>query len=204
MKRTLVIVDPQIDFMPGGALEVHEGDQIVPVINRIQELFDLVIATQDWHPQDHISFASNHPGKKEFDQIDLHGIRQTLWPDHCVQGKPGADFHPELDTTRISTIFRKGTDKSVDSYSGFYDNDHKSATGMAGYLREKGADELWFCGLAADICVYYSIHDALKEGFRASLIEDASRPLDHETFARMKKELTAAGVHIVNSSELFT
>ncbi len=201
MKKTLVIVDPQIDFMPGGALPVPEGDQIVPVINRIQKHFDLVIATQDWHPQNHVSFASNHKGLKEFDTIDLHGTKQTLWPDHCVQERPGAGFHPDLETGLVAAVFRKGMDQNVDSYSGFYDNDHKSTTGLAGYLREKKAGDLWFCGLAADICVYYSILDALKEGFRATLIEDAARPLDKKGFSAMKKELKAKGVRIVKSSQ---
>jgi len=197
--KTLVIVDVQNDFVPGGALEVPFGDDIVGVINSIQNRFDLVVATQDWHPQDHISFASNHHGKLPFDRIDLYGEEQVLWPDHCVQGTPGAMFHPDLDTVRFSAIFRKGMNPEVDSYSGFYDNRHMVSTGLSGYLKEKGAQDIYFCGLAADICVLYTMLDALHEGFTAILIEDASRPLDIKSFSKLKKHILEKGVKIIKT-----
>jgi nicotinamidase/pyrazinamidase len=200
--RSLVIIDVQIDFMPSGSLEVPSGDRIVPVINDLQAEFDLVVATQDWHPVNHVSFASNHPGKRPFEQIDLDGALQTLWPDHCVQESRGAMFHPDLLTGRIAAIFRKGMDPRVDSYSGFYDNNHQISTGLSGYLKEKGADDLYFCGLASDICVYYTIQDALREGFSATLIEDASQPLDTATFEILKKELTEHGARILSARDL--
>lgn len=195
--RTLVIVDVQNDFMPGGALAVPEGDQIIPVINRLIDNFDLVVATQDWHPGGHMSFASSHPGKKPFDVIEWDGMEQVLWPDHCVMGSAGAAFHDDLAMERIEAIFRKGVDKDIDSYSGFYDNGRRKSTGLAGYLRERGAEELWFCGLAADFCVRYTIEDAIGEGFRAFLIEDATRAIDAEGFDKVKKELVNAGCRIV-------
>ena len=200
--KTLIIVDAQIDFMPGGALEVQNGDRIVPVINDILPQFELVVATQDWHPQDHKSFAVNHSGKKEFDIIDLNGLQQKLWPPHCVQETRGAELHQELNTKPIEAIFRKGMDPEIDSYSGFFDNGHKKSTGLSGYLREKGATELYFCGLAADICVYFSLLDALKEGFSATLIEDAAMPLLPDEFFRIKENIVAQGGKIVTSAEL--
>jgi nicotinamidase/pyrazinamidase len=200
--RVLVIVDVQNDFMPGGALEVPYGDLIVPVINRLQEYFELVVATQDWHPENHISFASNHPGERPFNKLNLDGIDQVLWPDHCVQGTAGALFHPDLETDRFSAIFRKGMNPYVDSYSGFYDNRHQVSTGLAGFLKDKGATKLYFCGLAGDICVYHSIVDAIKEGFSSTLIEDASLPLSRETFAFLRKELANQGVPVINSDKI--
>ena len=200
--KALVIVDVQNDFMPGGSLEVPQGDMIVPLINKLQKYFDLVVATQDWHPQNHKSFASNHSNKKPFEEIDLQGMKQTLWPDHCVQGSIGAEFHPDLETNKIAAIFRKGMDPEIDSYSGFYDNDHQKSTGLSGYLKDKGITELHFCGLAADICVYHTIKDSLKEGFSATLIEDASRSLNNDAFTSIKSELTNMGVRIINSHEI--
>ena len=202
--KTLVIIDVQNDFVPGGSLAVPEGGQIVELINKLQEKFDLVIATQDWHPRDHSSFAVNHPGKNEFEKIELHGQEQVLWPVHCVQNSDGAKFHPDLKSTKIETIFRKGTSKEIDSYSGFYDNAHLKSTGLAGYLKEKGADELYFCGLAAEYCVYFSVMDALKEGFSATLIEDATRPLDVEDFQQAKENILKAGGKIIKSRELIS
>jgi len=200
--KTLVIIDVQNDFMPGGSLEVPFGDMIVPLINRLQKYFDLIVATQDWHPQNHKSFASSHSNKKPFDKIVLHGTEQILWPDHCIQGSGGAEFHPDLETNKIAAIFRKGTEPEIDSYSGFFDNEHQINTGLSGYLKEKGATELHFCGLAADICVYFTIKDSLEEGFSAVLIEDASRPLSNDTYAGIKTELTKAGVKIIMSNEI--
>ncbi len=199
--NALVIIDVQNDFMPGGALGVPEGDGIIPVINSIQDCFDLVIATQDWHPPDHVSFASNHHGKAVFEKADPDGVNQTLWPDHCVQGTEGAGFHPELETHRLAAIFRKGMNPGVDSYSAFYDNNHLVSTGLAGYLREKGVTRVYFCGLASDICVYHTIKDALAEGFSAVFIEDASRPLDADAFEDQKRELDTLGVRIISSSD---
>lgn len=200
--KTLIILDVQNDFMPGGALAVPQGDVIVPVINQVMNHFDLIVATQDWHPKNHKSFASRHPGKKPFEKIQLHGLQQTLWPDHCVQGSKGAEFFPQLDTTRIAAIFRKGMDPEIDSYSGFYENDHKKSTGLTAYLRAKGASELYFCGLCADICVYYSLKDAMQEGFKNYLIEDATHPLNEDVFKRIRVELKLLGVGLVKSNEL--
>ena len=200
--NALVIIDVQNDFMPYGSLGVPDGQSIVPVINKIQPYYDLVVATQDWHPQDHISFASKHPGKKPFDNIELAGSNQVLWPDHCVQGTEGAMFHPDLETRKLAAIFRKGMDPQVDSYSGFYDNRHLISTGLAGYLRDKGISDVHFCGLASDICVYFTIRDAVMEGFSATLVEDASRPLYAETFEILKKEMKGMGVKIYTSEYL--
>ena len=200
--KTLIIVDAQIDFMPGGALEVKQGDKIIPVINEILPQFELVVATQDWHPKDHKSFAVNHPGKKKFEVIDLHGLEQKLWPPHCVQGTKGADLHPDLNIKPIEAIFRKGMDREIDSYSGFYDNGHKKITGLSGYLRERGAVDLYFCGLAADICVYFTLLDALKEGFKATLIEDAAVPLLPEEFDKVREDIITKGGRITHSQEV--
>lgn len=200
--KTLIIIDVQNDFMPGGALEVPKGDLIVPIINAMQSQFDLIVATQDWHPSNHMSFFTNHPNRKPFEKILWQGIEQTLWPEHCVQGTTGAEFHDQLDTRRIEAIFRKGTDPKLDSYSGFYDNDHNKSTGLAGYLREKGAQKLYFCGLCAEICVYYTIKDALDEGFDCTLIEDATRPLDKDRFLVIKKEFQQKDVKLIHSDEI--
>lgn len=192
----------QNDFIPGGSLEVPEGDKIVPIINNLQEKFDLVIATQDWHPEDHSSFAENHPGKKEFEIIQLQGIDQKLWPVHCVQNSAGAQFHSDLETQKIEAIFRKGTNKQIDSYSGFYDNAHLKSTGLSGYLREKGVSQLYFCGLAAEYCVYFSIIDALKESFEATLIEDATKAISEKDFETAKKAMLHAGGKIITTAEI--
>lgn len=200
--KTLIIVDTQYDFMPGGALEVPQGDAIVPVINKVQPAFDLVIATQDWHPPHHTSFASNHEGKNVFDEITLHGTKQVLWPEHCIQGSKGAAFHKDLEMNAVETIFRKGMDPEIDSYSGFYDNGHLKSTGLKGYLQEKGVKDVYFCGLAADICVYYTLLDALKEGFHVHLLTDATKALDDDAFAKQLEQLEKDGVHIMKSSEI--
>ena len=202
--KTLVLIDVQNDFMPGGPLEVPEGNLIIPVINNCLGYFDLVVATQDWHPKNHKSFASDHLNKKPFDRIILNGIHQTLWPDHCIQRTRGAELHEDIHSERIAAIFRKGMDTEVDSYSGFYDNNHQLSTGLSGYLKEKGVSEIYFCGLAADICVYYSILDAVLEGFSSTLIEDASRPLYPEKFDDIKCEIAKQGVLIVTSEDILT
>lgn len=200
--RCLVIIDVQNDFTPGGALAVPEGDQIVPLINKLQPHFELVIATQDWHPEGHASFASSHLGKTEFETIKIDGMDQVMWPDHCVQNTKGAEFHPDLETSRIETIFRKGTNPKIDSYSGFYDNAHLKSTGLSGHLREKGVTELYFCGLAAEYCVFFSLKDALGEDFEAILIEDATRALDDLDFEKAKSEIREKGGKIISSEEL--
>lgn len=200
--KTLIIGDVQNDFMPGGSLAVPGGDAIIHVINRISGQFDLVVAIQDWHPPRHKSFASNHKGRQPFETIDLNGIPQTLWPDHCVQGTSGADFHPGLDTRPVEAIFRKGIDPEIDSYSAFYDNRHLRSTGLSGYLREKGVTEIYGCGLAGDICVYYTLKDALKSGFSAVLITDAARPLDEKNYEAAKRDLLRDGGRIVLSTDL--
>lgn len=200
--RCLVIIDVQNDFTPGGALAVPEGDQIVPLINKLQPHFELVIATQDWHPEGHASFASSHLGKTEFETIKIDGMDQVMWPDHCVQNTKGAEFHPDLETARIEAIFRKGTNPKIDSYSGFYDNAHLKSTGLSGHLREKGVTELYFCGLAAEYCVFFSLKDALGEDFEAILIEDATRALDDLDFEKAKSEIREKGGKIISSEEL--
>lgn len=202
--KAIILVDVQNDFMEAGSLEVPQANKIVPVINSLLKQFDLVVATQDWHPQNHQSFASNHSNKKPFDKINRLGIEETLWPDHCLQGTKGAEFHPDLETNQIAAIFRKGMDPEIDSYSGFYDNDHQKSTGLSGYLKEKKITELYICGLASDICVYHTINDAINEGFSVLLIEDASQPINTDDFATLKKKLARMGVRIINSDEILT
>ncbi len=184
-KRALILVDIQNDFCPGGSLAVREGDQIVPVVNELQRHFDLVVATKDWHPQGHASF-------------------ETLWPPHCVQGTQGAEFVATLDTTRIARTFLKGTDIAVDSYSGFFDNEHKRATGLGDYLKAQGITDVVITGLATDYCVKFTALDALQLGFRTTIIRDATRgvevnPGDTEQALR---EMTEAGAHITDSREI--
>lgn len=200
--RTLVLIDLQNDFVPGGSLSVPNGEKAVETANAIQDQFDLVIASQDWHPENHVSFAKNHSGKKEFEEIEVNGMPQTLWPAHCVQNTNGAEFHPDLQTERIEAIFRKGTDSQIDSYSAFFDNAHLKNTGLNGYLKEKEASTLYFLGLAGDICVYYSVKDALDLGFDCVIIEDGSQPLEPKIFQKQKEALIAKGVKYINSAEI--
>ncbi len=204
MSRALILVDIQNDFVPGGALPVPQGDQIVPVVNALMPLFDLVVATQDWHPQNHGSFASNHPGKEVYDVIELNGLQQILWPDHCVQGTRGADFVPGLNTNPVEAIFRKGTDPSIDSYSGFFDNGRKKSTGLADYLRGRGITEVFVVGLAGEFCVNYTILDAAELGFKTYLIKDATRPLDEQNFEAAIKAMKEKGVTILESKTLLS
>jgi nicotinamidase/pyrazinamidase len=202
--RALIIVDVQNDFVPGGALPTRNGHEVVPIINLIQSGFDLVVATQDWHPRAHGSFASNHRGRTPGEVIDLHGIDQVLWPDHCVQNSRGAELHPALDTERIDAIIRKGTDPEIDSYSGFYDNGRRKATGLAGYLREKGTTAVYVTGLATDYCVKYTALDAQRLGFRTFLVEDACRGVDLAAgdIEAAVEEMRSAGVTAVRSEDL--
>src|SRR3712207_3802084 len=178
--NALILVDLQNDFVPGGALPVPEGDAVVPIANRLtrEGKFDLVVATQDWHPPDHGSFAANHPGRKPGEVIDLHGLKQILWPVHCVQGSAGAAFLPGLDMARVEEVFRKGTDPSIDSYSGFFDNGHRKATGLGQYLKSKGVTDVYVLGLATDYCVKFTTLDAVQLGFHTHLIEDACRGVE--------------------------
>jgi nicotinamidase/pyrazinamidase len=178
------------------------GGSIIPVINNLQKKFDLVVATQDWHPADHKSFASSHPGKKVFDQIDLNGMRQVLWPDHCVQETEGAEFSSQLDTKRIETIFRKGIDKNIDSYSGFFDNGKKKATGMGAYLKGRGVTSIYVCGLAADYCVYFTALDGLEMGFQSTIVSDATLPIDKENFKKVLEDFKSKGGKEIKSDTI--
>ena len=204
--RTLVLVDLQNDFLPGGALAVPGGDEVIPIANRLQERFDLVVATQDWHPLRHGSFASCYPGKKPGDLSELAGLPQVLWPDHCVQGTAGADFAEALETNRVEAIFRKGTDPRIDSYSGFFDNGHRKSTGLGDYLKGRGASEIYLLGLATDYCVKFTALDARKLGFRVSLVEDASRGVELRPgdVAAAVEEMRKGGVEVVRSGEVAT
>ena len=174
----LILVDVQNDFCPGGSLAVPRGDEVVPLINRLAARFPHMLLTQDWHPAGHSSFASSHPGKQPFETARLPYGDQVLWPDHCVQGTSGAAFHADLDATRAELVLRKGFRREVDSYSAFYENDRKTATGLAAYLRERGFKRLFLAGLAFDYCVFYSAEDGHREGFAVTVIEDACRAID--------------------------
>ena len=197
MKTALLIIDMQNDFLPGGSLAVASGDEIIPIINQLQSAYDLVVATQDWHPADHGSFASQHPGRKVFEMAELAGLPQVLWPDHCVQGSYGSDFSADLEQNRITAIFRKGMDPQIDSYSAFFDNGHKKGTGMEGYLKGLGIEEVHLCGLAADYCVYYSAMDALSLGFKVAIINQATRAISLEGFEKAKQDLIASGGQVI-------
>lgn len=191
----LVVVDVQNDFCAGGALEVPDGDAVVPLINELSTRFPHVVATQDWHPPGHSSFASVHEGRQPFETIQAPYGEQILWPDHCVQGTRGADFHPELQMGRAELIVRKGFRSEIDSYSAFYENDHRTKTGLTGYLRDRGFKRLFLCGLATDFCVKWSALDARKEGFEAIVLEDACRAIDLEGSLELaRREMHEAGV----------
>ena len=173
--NALILVDIQNDFLPGGALAVPEGDAVIPIANSLQPKFPIVVATQDWHPPNHGSFAANHAGKKAFAHIFLNGLPQTLWPVHCVQNTPGAELATALNRQRIAKIFQKGTDPKIDSYSGFFDNGRRKSTGLSDWLKQKSVTAVFVCGLATDYCVKFTALDAIKEGFKTHLVEDASR-----------------------------
>ncbi len=197
----LILVDIQNDFLPGGALAVPEGDRILPVVNRLQPHFDLVVATQDWHPANHGSFAANHPGHQPGQEINLHSLSQTLWPVHCVQNTTGADFAPGLQRATWARVFQKGTDPAVDSYSGFFDNGHRHATGLGAYLQTQGVTDVYVAGLATDYCVKFTALDAVQFGFRTHLLTDACRGVNlHPGDAdRAIEEMRVAGVEIIQS-----
>jgi len=203
-KTALLVVDVQVDFCPGGNLPVPEGDETVPVINRLIRKFRRIIATQDWHPQNHVSFASNHPGSSPFDAIRLREGEQILWPDHCVPGTPGAEFHPDLDTLAFDLIVRKGMDPSLDSYSAFFENDHETPTGLHFYLNGMNIDTVYVVGLALDVCVFYTVMDALKLGYQTTVVEDACRGIDTPAGSLRARldEMAAAGAHILKAGEV--
>ncbi len=198
----LIVTDIQVDFLPGGALPVPNGDEVVPVANRLMKRMPLVVATQDWHPREHLSFASNHPGKAPFDRIQLAGQEQVLWPDHCVQSMPGSAFAPGLEQGPIEAIFRKGMDPEIDSYSAFFDNAHRKATGLGDYLRGRGVRRLFIMGLAGDYCVFYSMLDALDLGFEATLVRDGTRSISEEGFAAARLKILERGGRLVMSRDL--
>ena len=194
----LLIVDVQNDFCPDGALAVPEGDAIVPIVNRLAREFAHVVLTQDWHPPGHTSFARAHPDRQAFDAIQLSYGAQILWPDHCVQGTPGAAFHPALDVPHAELVLRKGYHPAIDSYSAFRENDRRTATGLAAYLRERGFDRVTLCGLATDFCVLYSALDAVAAGFATTVVLDACRGIDRDgSIVRALDEMRAAGVTLL-------
>lgn len=199
--KALILVDLQNDFMPTGALPVPEGDKIIPTVNTLQKHFDLIVATQDWHPVNHGSFASNHPDHKPGDRIDLDGLPQILWPHHCVQNTKGAEFVADLDTSRITKIFQKGTDPLIDSYSGFFDNAHRKATGMGEYLKQQKVTEVYIVGVATDYCVKFTALDACQLDFKTTVIADACRGvnLKPDDSKRALAEMQKAGVVIQTS-----
>jgi nicotinamidase/pyrazinamidase len=194
-RDVLLIIDLQKDFCPGGALAVPHGDEIVPAVNRLAGEFGHVILTQDWHPPGHASFASSHPGKRPFEAIDLPYGQQILWPDHCVQGTQGAQFHTSLDVPRAELVLRKGFRSAIDSYSAFRENDRRTPTGLAGYLKERGFERLTLCGLATDFCVFFSAIDGREAGFKVELATSACRGIDIDgSLARAMRTMSEAGV----------
>lgn len=202
--KTLLLIDLQNDFCPGGALAVDEGNLLIPIANALMPKFDLVLATQDWHPATHGSFAANHPWRKPGQMIELNGLPQVLWPIHCVQESFGAEFVINLDTAGIHKVFVKGTDPEIDSYSGFFDNGHRKATGLGDYLKAQGVTELWVMGIATDYCVKFTVLDALELGFNVNLIEDACRGVNLQAgdVAQAVKDMQSKGANLVASSEI--
>ena len=200
----LLVIDVQNDFCPGGALAVNEGDHIVPIVNRLLQTFAHSVLTQDWHPPGHSSFASSHGGTP-FSTVQMPYGAQTLWPDHCVQGSSGAQFHPDLAIHRAELILRKGFRQTIDSYSAFYENDRQTATGLAGYLRERGFRRLFMTGLATDYCVAWSALDGRQQGFDVIVLEDACRAIDLEgSLERAKADMRAAGIELRPGGDLLT
>jgi nicotinamidase/pyrazinamidase len=199
----LLVMDVQNDFLPGGALAVPRGDEVVPIVNRLAERFANVILTQDWHPPNHISFASRHAGRKPFETIELPYGSQVLWPDHCVQGSRGAEFHPALAAHRAQAVIRKGYHAHTDSYSALLEADRVTPTGLAGLLRERGIRRVYCCGLATDFCVAWSALDAQSAGFETWVIGDACRAIDTGgSLAAARRDLAAAGVRMIDSHAL--
>ena len=204
IKSALIIVDLQHDFLPGGALAVPRGAEVIPVANKLQRKFDPVLATKDWHPPNHGSFAANHPGKKPGDRIILDGSEQILWPMHCVQNTRGAEFAPSFDTSRIAQIFHKGTERDIDSYSTFFDNAHRRHTGLAPYLEKRGIKDIYLMGLALDYCVKYSVLDARQLELNTHVILDGCRGIELEPgdVGRALEEMKRVGAILLKSSEL--
>lgn len=204
--NALILVDMQNDFVPGGALAVPQGDHIVPVVHRLQPCFDLVVATQDWHPADHGSFAANHPGHQPGELIELNGLPQILWPTHCVQGTTGAEFVHGLDRAKWDRVFVKGTNPNIDSYSGFFDNGHRQSTGLGDYLRAKSVTGVYVAGLATDYCVKFTALDARELGFKTCLIEDACRGVNLQPGDVQKaiEAMRAGGVAVIAADEILS
>jgi len=202
-RDVLIVVDMQNDFLPGGSLAVAGGDEIVQPINRLARKFENVVMTQDWHPADHVSFASNHPGKKPFDTIELSYGTQVLWPDHCVIGSTGAEFTPGLDIPGAQLVIRKGFHADIDSYSGFREADRKTLTGLAGYLNERGLNRVFICGVATDFCVGWTAINARATGFETYVIDDLTRGIDAAgSLARAHADMAAAGVKRINAADI--
>jgi nicotinamidase/pyrazinamidase len=199
----LIVVDVQNDFLPGGALAVKNGDLVIAEINELQKNFELVVATQDWHPADHKIFASAHEGKEVFQEIILDGLPQILWPDHCVQETYGAEFSPLLSTKNIEAIFRKGMDKNIDSYSGFFDNGKRKATEMGAYLKGRDVTAVFVTGLAGDYCVNFTAKDALELGFDATIITNATRSINEDNFLKEMKRFQSQGGKVVESIDFY-
>jgi len=203
--KALLIVDIQYDFCPGGALAVPDGDTIIPTVNQLIDHFDVIVQTQDWHPEGHSSFASSHEGKEPFDTVEMDYGTQVLWPDHCVQGSKGAEFHEDLNTLKSQVIIRKGFRRMIDSYSTFFENDQKTATGLTGYLKQRGITDLYTVGLATDFCVKWSILDGIDEGFNMHIVEDAVKGINlngslDEAWDEMKKK----GVRVTQSEDILS
>ena len=203
--KALLIVDIQYDFCPGGALAVPDGDTIIPTVNQLIDHFDVIVQTQDWHPEGHSSFASSHEGKEPFDTVEMDYGTQVLWPNHCVQGSKGAEFHEDLNTLKSQVIIRKGFRRMIDSYSTFFENDQKTATGLTGYLKQRGITDLYTVGLATDFCVKWSILDGIDEGFNMHIVEDAVKGINlngslDEAWDEMKKK----GVRVTQSEDILS
>lgn len=202
--KALIVVDVQRDFCPGGSLAVESGDEVVPVINRISRSYDIVVATRDWHPPGHISFASSHPGAHPFESAEIGGETAVLWPDHCIQGSTGAEFHPDLDIRPINLILHKGAALRLDSYSAFFENDHETPTGLGYYLSGFGCETIHFCGLATDVCVLASVTDAIRLGYHCSIVLDAMRGVDTPAGSVQQaiESMQAGGAVAVRSEEI--
>ncbi len=207
MISALIVVDVQNDFCEGGALEVKNGNDVIPIIYELvkSDKFDFIIATQDWHPKDHKSFASNHKNKNVYDVVKLNGITQVLWPDHCIQSRKGSKFHKDLDLGKNFKVFKKGKNPEIDSYSGFYDNDHKSSTGLVEYLKKKDITKVYVTGLATDYCVKFTALDSVKEGFKTFVIKDAVRGvnIDKDDSKKAFKEMKENGIKIITRRSIF-
>ena len=202
-RDVLIVIDVQNDFCPGGALAVPRGNEVIAPIHRAAERFEHIVLTQDWHPARHASFAASHPGKRPYETIELAYGAQTLWPEHCVQGTRGAEFHPELKLARAELILRKGFREGIDSYSAFFENDRATATGLAGYLSERGLKRVFLAGLAYDYCVGFSALDARRLGLEAIVLRDACRAIDLDgSAAAMEQEFAKAGVKVMDTAQL--